>query len=90
MMDKQAIVKDMLHFLEYDKEYSDLAGYVPAIKAILKDSEQKQALENELREVKKSYLQTIEKMKSYQKRNKQHKAVLEQIKLIANGREVKG
>lgn len=82
----------MLHNLKYDTLYADLQDYVPALEAMVKVYkhnaevlEEKRALENEIREVKKSYMQTIEKMKSYKKRNAEQKTLLAQIKSLAAG-----
>jgi hypothetical protein len=101
MMDKhQQLVKNMLELLKYDSEYSDLQGYAPSLQQVLFDLKSAQdllkivestnkikvqGLENELRETKKSYLSTIEKLKSYKKRNQEQKLRLEQIKVLANG-----
>jgi hypothetical protein len=82
----------MLSSLKYDSEFADLQDYVPALEAMVKVYKlnddvlaEKRALENELREVKKSYMQTIEKMKSYKKRNQEQKLLLGQIKSLAAG-----
>lgn len=93
MMDKhQLSINDMLHNLKYDTLYADLQDYVPALEAMAKvyklNAEvlaEKRALESELLEVKKSYMQTIEKMKAYKKRNAEQKTLLGQIKSLAAG-----
>jgi len=93
MMDKHlTMLNDMLHNLKYDTLYADMQDYVPAIEALVKVYKfnddvlaEKRALENELRSVKVSYMQTIEKLKSYKERNKEQKLRLEQIKVLANG-----
>ncbi|AJK28112.1 hypothetical protein AVV20_gp45 [Bacillus phage Palmer] len=93
MMDNHLqLLNDMLHNLKYDTLYADLQDYVPALEAMVKVYkhnaevlEEKRALENEMREVKKSYMQTIEKLKSYKKRNQEQKLLLGQIKSLAAG-----
>jgi hypothetical protein len=94
MMDKQAIVKDMLHNLKYNQLFSDLAGYVPAIEEMLKENkeltDERRVLSEENREIKKQYVETVGKLKSYKERNKINSLALQQISFLANGGKVKG
>ncbi len=96
-MDNLTLIKDMLHNLKYDTLYADLQDYVPALEAMVKVYkhnaevlEEKRALENEIREVKKSYMQTIEKMKAYKSRNAEQRLRFEEIKRLASGGAPRG
>jgi regulator of replication initiation timing len=94
MMDKQAIVKDMLHNLKYDSLYADLAGYVPAIEEMMKENkeltDERRALMEENKEIKQQYISAASKLKAYKDRNKINSLALQQISILANGGKVKG
>ncbi|MFS0904146.1 hypothetical protein AB3N02_13915 [Priestia aryabhattai] len=94
MMDKLSNIKHMLHMLKYDKEYSDLSGYVADIEYLIKENkeltDERRVLSEENREIKRQYVETSSKLKAYKDRNKINSLALQQISILANGGKVKG
>lgn len=100
-MDKLSNIKHMLHMLKYDKEYSDLSGYVADIEYLITQNtslvgalktanDAYYELAAEHREFKKQYAETAQKMKRLTENRKKYIHTMQQIKTLASGGEVRG
>ncbi len=92
-MDKQKVIDQLIHTLEYDADYADLSGYAKDLKMLVKENkelaDERAVVYKENQQLKRQYVETANKLKSYQEINRKRSLALKQISVLANGGVIK-